>query len=353
MKMTKKRMLLAAALGTAVCTPGGFIVAEEVSTRGPYYEDDAWYDITEWFDGNDYNPTDEAFGRIDDERYSFADDATSDDRDNDVEDGETNYGYARRNDVMESTGFYDYYDDGYGTWEQQFFTKYYDVDDDGYYDAYASYTDTDGDGVYDDFEYLSFNDAGSDAQQQARNDSKDTRSELKRAEGQIADTKTVKVRGTEHLVAMVNVQNSTWPVDLGPKSEIQNLNQGDSLTATGHVLTVGDKKILVATEAQYADQTLEVQRGGREFTGKVQNTKTVNVRGTEHQLAKIKTDDGKNLMVDLGPKDRLDNKLQEGKSITVSGVPVKVNDRALLMAREFHCDGETMQIARRGNNNRS
>jgi len=51
--------------------------------RGSKVEDDAWYDISEWFDGNDYNPTDEAIGRWDDEIFSYEDARTSSDSDND------------------------------------------------------------------------------------------------------------------------------------------------------------------------------------------------------------------------------------------------------------------------------
>ena len=55
-----------------------FAAAEEVNRGTPYYEDDAWYDVSEWFDGNDYNPTDEVWFRWDDERYQAADDTGSD-----------------------------------------------------------------------------------------------------------------------------------------------------------------------------------------------------------------------------------------------------------------------------------
>jgi hypothetical protein len=38
------------------------LTAEEWEEHTPYYEDDALLDVTEWLDGNDYNPTDERFG---------------------------------------------------------------------------------------------------------------------------------------------------------------------------------------------------------------------------------------------------------------------------------------------------
>lgn len=73
MNTRKKRMMLAAALSAAVALPITCVRADnEFGANTPFYEDDAWYDVSEWFDGNDYNPTDEAIGRWDDEVFAFA-----------------------------------------------------------------------------------------------------------------------------------------------------------------------------------------------------------------------------------------------------------------------------------------
>jgi hypothetical protein len=54
----------------------------EFGSNTSYYEDDGWLDVTEWFDANDYNPTDEKLGRWDDEAYQ-ADKDTGTDVDSD------------------------------------------------------------------------------------------------------------------------------------------------------------------------------------------------------------------------------------------------------------------------------
>ena len=123
-------MLIAAFATPVLCAE------REWETTTPYYEDDAWYDVSEWFDGNDYNPTDEEFGEWDDEIYQYDPDST--DTDNDW-----NFGYDRTAD--NDDWFYDYYDDGAYTVNDyesgddlyDFGSRYYDFDGNGVYDAYA------------------------------------------------------------------------------------------------------------------------------------------------------------------------------------------------------------------------
>ncbi|WP_442506042.1 hypothetical protein SH528x_004862 [Novipirellula sp. SH528] len=123
------------------------------------------------------------------------------------------------------------------------------------------------------------------------------------------------------------------PVDLGVKQDSNTLSQGDKLTASGHRMKVGDKSILIATKAKTKSSDLTIDRNGRKYTGKVSSTREVKVQGQKHLLAKVKTENGKSMLVDLGPKDQLSNTPNEGDQVTVQGVPIKVNDRIVLMAR--------------------
>ncbi|MCA9171482.1 MAG: hypothetical protein KDB23_27625, partial [Planctomycetales bacterium] len=139
----RRRWILAFALG-ALSTFSHLLdanAANESVKNSPYYEDDAWYDVSEWFDGNDYNPTDEAIGRWDDETYDRADALTSSDTDNDIDWNASRYGYYDNDKLSDNKWFYDYYD--YGNLD------YSDYDDDGYWDYTANYYDYDNDGVYD------------------------------------------------------------------------------------------------------------------------------------------------------------------------------------------------------------
>ncbi|QDV40504.1 hypothetical protein Enr13x_03100 [Stieleria neptunia] len=348
MNTTKKRMIFSAALAAVFAIPVAGVRADEFGSNTPYYEDDAWYDVSEWFDGNDYNPTDEAIGRWDDEVFTFTDNATSTDSDNDRGLFYGDYGY---NDGTDSDWFYDYYDDGYSYWGNRYFSHYYDTNDDGLYDAYASYTDTDGDGFYEDFNYYAF-DSQSDGQDQSKEQAKNQQKELKSSKrsvsGNVAETKTVQVRDREHLVAMVNTkQGDTLAVDLGPTTEETSLTKGDQLTASGHPLQVGDKSILVATDASTNDGSVQIDRHGKKYKGTIEKTKTIDIRGVDHTLVKVKTSDGKTMMVDLGPAKNRQSKLSDGAEITVQGVPLKVNDRVVLMARKITQDGKSTEIHRR------
>jgi hypothetical protein len=328
----------------------------------PYYEDDAWYDVTEWFDGNDYNPTDEAIGRWDDEKFSFADNATSTDSDNDTAASDSkwsDYGYAD-NSSADSTSdngrwFYDHYDDGYRSWDQDnsgwnSYSVYNDTNDDGLYDNMAYFYDTDNDGLYEDYWFYSFDSSSQNdqkAKMSAQNQQKDSSSKREQISGTIDSTKKVDVRDRTHLVANVKASNGKMmAVDLGPQQSTQ-LSKGDQLSATGHRVKVGDKTVLIASQAQSKDADLKIDRSGRSYSGQIASTREVTVRGQKHLLAKVKTDDGKSMLVDLGASDQLSSLPKEGAKLTVQGVPVKIKDRVILMARSIEQDGNKVEIKRR------
>ncbi|WP_144057969.1 hypothetical protein [Novipirellula maiorica] len=351
--MSKKRLLLASLIAASYC---GMPVANADERPSRFYEDDAWYDVSEWFDGNDYNPTDEAIGRWDNETFEYSDNLTSSDQDNDdINDTERNYGdYGYASDTNRSTTasqqsstssddswFYDYYDDGSGQQTNQdgmtWFSLYQDTNDDGVYDSYTRYRDTDNDGVYDAFTFYSFDSSGDQdqkAQSEAQNKQKELSAKSEEVSGTIDRIKTVDVRGRDHIVAHVKGNDGkATPVDLGVKQDDNSLSEGDELTASGHRMKVGDKSILIATKAKTKSSDLTIDRNGRKYSGQVASTREVTVQGQKHLLAKVKTDNGKSMMVDLGRKDQLSKTPSEGDQVTVQGVPVKVQDRIVLMAR--------------------
>jgi hypothetical protein len=359
--MTKKRLLLASILASTCCFATAR--ADEFGDNTPYYEDDAWYDVSEWFDGNDYNPTDEAIGRWDNETFSFAENLTSSDYDNDdnSEYGRTwgDYGYYQNADKTDSW-YYDYYDDGYGNWSNDFvvdnselssYTVYIDNDDDGLYDSYRYYYDTDGDGVFDGFDYFTFDATSADnenAKAEGQKVQKSTSAKSQQIAGTIKSTKTVDVRGKKHLVAQIAMDGGkTMAVDLGTNPDKSKLSEGNSLQASGHRIMVGDKTILIADQAQTNNKDLAIDRGGRQYNGTVVSLRNVKVAGQQHLLAKVSTENKKSLLVDLGASDKLSTRPNVGDSVTVEGVPVKVKDRVVLMARSMQPkNGQEVSIQR-------
>ncbi len=300
----------------------------EAEDAGRRYEDDAWYDITEWFDGNDYNPTDEAIGRWDNEKFEYYDQqsSTDDDNDGDFVDAQEFYGQDY------DDGYARYYDqDRDGNYERM--SRYHDTDGDYLNDSYANYRDEDGDGMYDTHDISEF--AGKHAVHQsnvAQTTQKGLSGKAHQISGTVKETKMVQRVGYVALLAHVQADDgeSIW-VDFGTAGTLLQLFQGDSLTVSGPITKRGNKQVLVATTLERDGTQRAIERTGRRYTGTVQSTKQAQVQGQPHLMAKLKTDDQKMLTVDLG-KPRSDRKLEKGTELTVTGVPVKVGDRVVLIA---------------------
>lgn len=303
----------------------------DAEDRGSKVEDDAWYDISEWFDGNDYNPTDEAIGRWDDEIFSYEDARTSSDSDNDqlIIPADTFYG----EDYNESYVSYEDRDED-GTYERS--TRYIDSDGDSLNDAYVTYDDEDGDGLYENYDYSELGSTSKNAvppskiAQSVKDGLSGKRHEVK---GTVRDIKTVQ-RGNEYSMMMqVKSQDGKdiW-IDLGGHATGVQLFEDDEATFYGPMVKRGDKTVLVATAIDLPKHGMyKVERSGSRYTGEVQSTKTATVRGKEHLVVKLKTKSDKMMTVDMGLASEA-KKPSEGDEVTVTGVPVKIGDRVILIA---------------------
>ena len=358
------RAAVVATVGVALAgAPAG---GAEVGSSSRYYEDDAWYDVTEWLDGNDYNPTDEAWWRWDDEAYQASKDVGGD-RD---DDRSAWYGYRSGND---NDWFYDYYDpDAYSTSYpgdtnfngiDRYGVNYYDYDADGAYDASMSFIDWDGNGLYDEYRYFAYSDSADSGKQRQARDAAPTESRRQSVTGQIEKTKEVHVRGGEkHLVLQIeplkresqqSSQGTSLVVDLGPVDAVEDLNlrQGENLTVSGHRAKVGDQSVLLATSVKAKDPARQIDRAGRNIEGKVLSTHKAKVRGTEHLMAIVDakregSDQGSKVAVDLGPANKLQVDVSKGSTLTFTGLPVKVKDRRLVIAQSVKKGDQFVSIDR-------
>lgn len=314
------------------------------------YEDDAWYDITEWLDGNDYNPTDEKVGVWDDEVYGNGD----------------QYEWYGNDDVStDDDWYYDWNDGTYRSYSSSpgsdtyaYTTVYYDYDNDGAFDAYYGYSDLDSDGYYDGASYVSigsFSQEGkqrSDASEKSRSAPKSASAKKEQCQGTIQSTKTVKVRGDEHTVAKVQkADGKTVVVDLGRSSELADveLAEGTVISLDGPMSMVGDHKVLVAHEVQLDGRTIEIDRHAMTIEGEVQDQRTVKLRDQERLLAVVEVDrDGqqRDWLVDLGAASKLGAKDLKGKQVEVSGVPCEKDGRHLVLAQSVTIDGQQHDIQR-------
>lgn len=356
----------------------------------PYYEDDAWYDISEWFDGNDYNPTDEEIGIINDEVYDFGrndvdfdNDRVYDydfDRDYAYDDYLNDYGFYGGNyevfdyddaypdnydygwtwygydEYDDDDWFYDWYDDGYATWydwndDGIFDTRYryFDYDDDGYYDALLTQYDFDDDGIYEESDFDTFSDSVTSAQEDRARDTADEESRERQVSGTVRNVKTVSLKNSDNVVVLLSPESGErLTVDLGPEEHIEDLDiqSGDRLKATGPMTRIGGKRVLIANSLTVDGDATSIDRNTRQTQGTITSTREVRARDGRHLLA-ILEKDGDRLAVDLGDVGSArDLNLEEGDEVTVSGPRVKIGDRTILMAHQVRQDGRTHEIAR-------
>jgi len=331
------------------------LLAAEWEQYSPYYEDDAWYDVSEWLDGNDYNPTDEKFGRWDDEVYDS--DSGDYDYDNDVV-----YGYNDSANDSERW-FYDYWNPAYSTYSgngptYDYAYRYYDYDNDGAYDSYTSYYDWDQDGWFEDVNHYTF-DSWTDnsshrnkANQTAKSDKKErVSSKANELNGTVENSKQVSVRGIKHLVIELKQENGEKvAADLGPQSHAKKLGiqKGTTLTVRGPIMAAGEKKILLAKSVTINGKKHEIDRDARNFQGRIVDSHKTKVKGHDHTLVLLKTKDGKQRLVDLGRSDRLDElDLRNNSQITVRGVPFKIKNRPFVMGQSVDVNGSTAIIDRK------
>lgn len=334
--------------------------------NSPYYEPDAWYDITEWFDGNDYNPVDESQGEDEEDWYESTDDYTD-------------WGYDDQYD--NDDWFYDYYDDGYSTYYGSGLYgnnaiyphswRYFDYDQDGFYDAYEICEDTDNDGIYDRYDYHPLGTLGTTYGKRANDDqtsrSKGKRnngkqqgtagnrtrqqhqsSQSRRVSGTIANTKEVKVRDNERRVVKIKQSNGRFVLaDLGPSKSLQDveLKNGMQVTVSGPMTKVGERRILLAQKFDVGNGMQQVHRQGARLEGTVSGVRSFDMHGHKRELAILDTGSDRWLL-DLGREKAMPVDLTRGEHLAVHGIPFKKDDQQLLLVQSFDLDGKQHKIDR-------
>lgn len=299
--------------------------------EGEGFHAEEWYDPSDWFDA------DEGV------EYEY-DDA---------------FGYTGNS----NDWYYDYYDDNsvysdYGDNTYSSSSSYYDFDNDGVYDAYATYNDWDGDGLYEDYNYYSFatldssdaKDADREARQQSKQSQQQKTSKEFQVKGEVQKTKEVQVRHGKNLVALVKTDQGNVAVDLGPvdKADSWSVSEGTQIAARGPLTKVGDKALLLARNVMIDQNQASIDRNVAKLTGTIKNTKTVGVRGQQHQIAVVQNSDTqKKVLVDLGLAAKISQNLSKGDQATFHGVPVQINDRPALMANKAEVEGKTIEIVRK------
>lgn len=199
--------------------------------------------------------------------------------------------------------------------------------------------------------------------------------------GVILDTKDVQVRNKnqQNKVALIRTQeNQEVVADLGNKQNLQNvsLEKDQQLQLQGEMARVGGRKVFLVSQISTDGQQVQVQRqqktgaqqgaadqarqqqkkmskmkemGMKQVSGKVTHEKDVNIRGRDqsHKVVMIQTQQGEQVVADLGPQENLQQiDIEKGKELQVQGQLARVSDHLLLVANQVQADGRTVQIER-------
>lgn len=184
--------------------------------------------------------------------------------------------------------------------------------------------------------------------------------------GSVSDVREAKLTSgdTNRVVLLETAEGKRIAVDLGPASQLANveIKKGSPLTVKGDIVSVKTKPVVMARTIGINGQEMQVNRQApgnqsqakgqqqpKQFQGQIAQIREVKVKNFEqpHQVALLKTDQNKQIYVDLGPKDQLqDLQLSQGATVKVSGSPMKVKGHAILAASQLQANGKTIQIER-------
>ncbi|MEQ8849708.1 hypothetical protein [Botrimarina sp.] len=198
--------------------------------------------------------------------------------------------------------------------------------------------------------------SGDSQQRQRQQRGADAMAQERTVRGSVTELTTAKVRDTKRQIAVIeNPQGDRLKVDLGAANDFQGeVEQGDDIRVRGVMVKTRDGEPIVLARRVMKPQgdPMQVRSGQdsmRSVSGAVQSTRTVTVRGTDRRLAQIKTDDGDQLLVDLGEPNELPFDVKKGKQLKATGRLVKAKNSLVLVAFEAGADdGESKQIRRAG-----
>src|SRR5262245_30212272 len=193
--------------------------------------------------------------------------------------------------------------------------------------------------------------------------------------GQILRTKQVDVRPAGDKVVAVLVDTGDGQrqlVDLGPALNWKNtpLHVGDQIAVRGPFVTLGDTRVLIATEGRVAGDMVYIARVAPaaaavevvsppagypitpevlKFDARIESLKSVALRGVPetHTVAEMLNRRGEVIVVDLGsPAALWRADLKQGEWIRVEGQQMGVNNRPVILALQINKNGVPFLIDR-------
>ncbi len=313
---------------------------QRAANRSSFYSDNGWKQVSPWVNQYNLRPIQQA-----------ANAASNGVATN----GVARFGFANPNVATAAANwFYDYY-----ALPQTYYSpstasaqsynaahRFRDVDGDGVYDGFQSYRDKDNDGKYDEYDQYDFADPTKD--DNVDND-EFVDSQRHTITGQIDGIKSAKVNGSAHTIVRLKGDKLSVPViDLGPVSNLENtkINEGQAIEASGPIMRIGEKEVLVAESAKISGKEIVISRSGQPLAGVILDKLAVDVQNGAHSMVVVKTAEDGNRLVDLGDSNKLKAKLEPQTQIVVWGVPVRMRDQTVLLAERVQLNGQTYEITR-------
>lgn len=176
--------------------------------------------------------------------------------------------------------------------------------------------------------------------------------------GKISETKTGKLAGKKDPFLMAHIDTddgSRACVVLGPEKKLSdwNLRQGDELKVRGVKARLNDRAVVMADKVMHDGKTVSVdlppaQRLKR-AKGEVTDLRTVRFRnfGQPFVVAEIETPNQKRQVVNLGPKDNLNQlNLSVGDEIRILAREGRVNGESAMIAQQINAEDRTVTVPR-------
>ena len=315
--------------------------AQRLGNRSNYYTDNTWKQVTPWVGKYDLRPVQRAANAVADAANTAAN---------------ARFGYAQPNVANAQAGwFYDYYAMPYTNFTARAGTtdayssaqRFYDTNNDGVYDEFYTYRDSDNKGRYDEYDQYQFSEPRKDSVTSDRHDDLYD-AHRHTVSGRIESSKTAKVNGSMHTIVRVKGDKEPMTVvDLGPASALTAVKAdvGQEIVASGPLMQIGDKEVLVAESVQISNKEVVISRSAPKMIGVVLDSTLADVQKGSHSMVVVKTENG-NQLIDLGNSDQLKVKIAPQTQIVVWGVPVQMRDHSVILADRIELNGQTHVIKR-------
>jgi hypothetical protein len=169
--------------------------------------------------------------------------------------------------------------------------------------------------------------------------------------GRVHDFITSYIAGepTLHVLAKIDTPRGTATVDLGPVGQVPPTQPGEFIRLRGFWTQVNNRNVFVTTWFNNGQRNVRIfvgpqRQAVRHIQGEVLGTYTItsDQTGNGLRVARIRTDDGRMRLMNLGsPSDTASLDLQRGDEITAVGRPVGL---LRFRAYEVSANGQTVPI---------